>query len=263
MEATVSVVLFDRNKTALTHEVTEAAHAYLDQRGCKPLETEVWMGGKWIADLGGVLCPTQTELIDLRLLPRRPTGKAPVEKRHAWHDLYMPLIRLFTVLVEVKTARGDFRSDDKWKRDLPADLAYLAYPKGMIVQHEWPDGWGILQYDDATKWVKCLRPPTVRTTDIQQQLKVVLQTALRCDHRVRYAGDRETQKHWRSETNELVNRERLQKSMRAVTAIAHGRYESVAGVLQQYGIKNLTPDDIQHLEKLWNIKGPHCQEAGS
>ena len=37
----------DRNKTALTKHVTAAAIAYLDERGCKPIETEVAVEPGW------------------------------------------------------------------------------------------------------------------------------------------------------------------------------------------------------------------------
>src|ERR1039458_5691991 len=103
----------DRNKTKLTHDVTNAAHFYLDERGFKPLETEVAVTNRWVADLCGVTSPTQTELIKLGLLSRSPTWKAPRWKRDAWYKMLMALLDIMTCLVEVKTSRSDFNHDKK------------------------------------------------------------------------------------------------------------------------------------------------------
>jgi hypothetical protein len=66
----------DRNKTELTQNVTRIASLWLNRKGFKPVETEVcveWRHKKaWIADVAGVIAPTQTELIDLKLIRRPP-----------------------------------------------------------------------------------------------------------------------------------------------------------------------------------------------
>jgi hypothetical protein len=62
----------DRNKSPITHEVTDAVAVWLDAHGFKPVETEVPMVAGWVADLAAVICPTQTELIALQLIKRPP-----------------------------------------------------------------------------------------------------------------------------------------------------------------------------------------------
>lgn len=62
----------DYNKTAITKTITAAALTYLDERGCKPIETEVLAAAGWISDLAAVVCPTITELTLLKLIKRKP-----------------------------------------------------------------------------------------------------------------------------------------------------------------------------------------------
>lgn len=187
----------DRNKTEITKDVTAAAIAYLDERGCKPIETEIWVSSdpSWIADVAGVLSATQTELIMLKLLKRRPEYRSPGYE--AWHEIYMSLIRLMTVLVEVKTSRSDFRGDKKWTRPIPTDLAYLALARGIARPDEFPVGWGILEYHEGV--LRCLRPPAPRVSTLQERLHVILQVAMRRDNVTRYERMRAFQRAERSE----------------------------------------------------------------
>jgi len=75
--------LFDRNKTDLTHAVTQAAMTWLDERGFKPVETEVEIARGWVADLASAIFPTPTELINLKLIPHRPDWEAEDEIQEA------------------------------------------------------------------------------------------------------------------------------------------------------------------------------------
>lgn len=138
----------DLNKTALTHEVTRDTIAWLRERGFKPVETEVQITDGWVADIAGVIVPSRSELAPLRLLPNKPAYSSGGNyKQSAWEKDAGALLRPYTCLVEVKTSRADFLRDHKWSSQRLTDLSYLAVPKGLIDQKEWPEGWGILEFD--------------------------------------------------------------------------------------------------------------------
>jgi len=133
----------DRNKTALTHRVTATASAYLYALGCKPVETEVFIRRKWVADVASYWYPTHTEFKKLRLERLARHIIAPDISRANWKDWWPRVYGdgPFTVLVEVKTTRGDYTKDKrKWNTEAkPAHFCFLAYPKGMV--EEVPKGW--------------------------------------------------------------------------------------------------------------------------
>lgn len=145
----------DRNKSDLTKQVTAAALMYLDERGCKPIETEVGVASGWVADIAAVLDPTITELVALKLLKRQPRYGCPGYKE--WDTQVRQVHRFMTALVEVKVSRSDFSGDQKWTLPLPTNLAYLAFPKGLITESEYPAGWGLLEYSIETDCVRCRR----------------------------------------------------------------------------------------------------------
>lgn len=62
----------DRNKTATTHRVTRAAAQWLSTHGFKLVEREVGVALGWQADLAGTVELTQTEAVNLKLVPRPP-----------------------------------------------------------------------------------------------------------------------------------------------------------------------------------------------
>ena len=102
----------DQNKTELTKQITAATCFWLDERGCKPVETEVSVACGWIADIASVICPSNTELQELKqsaVLEVEQTSRAgSVEAEVA------AMACMMTVIVEVKTSRGDFLGDKKW-----------------------------------------------------------------------------------------------------------------------------------------------------
>ena len=197
----------DLNKSIVTHQVTDAAALWLDGHGFKPVETEVpmpWYSetkSGWIADLAAVIQPTQTELIELKLIPRKPRWpgsakwtEAHREKEDRWQEVADLCLRFMTCLVEVKTSRADFRSDHKWRTEPPADLAFLAVPKGLLKPEEWPTGWGILEWTGGSA-IAYRRRPEPRVIPVDRQLRTTLSIAVRRDHHTRYARMRE----WRQE----------------------------------------------------------------
>lgn len=248
----------DRNKTGLTHDVTAVAASWLDLHGFKPIETEVPLCLGWCSDLAAVITPTQTELIDLKLLRRKPRWtwnrkRYEVDDSDAasWQAEYKALDRVMTCCVEVKTSRGDFRRDKKWTFALPTDMAYLAAPKGLTQPEEWPKGWGILEFESDV--IHQLRPPTPGVTTTEQQLGIVLSIALRRDHNTRYERIRELQKSERIEDGEQRAITRTGDIARLVLSVAHAEYESVERTLERYRRTNLPPWVMEPLKKLYGV----------
>lgn len=263
-------MLADRNKSSLTHDVTEAAHQWLDNHGFKPVETEVYCGhdhGKgWYADIAAVIAPTQTELIELKYIPRPPRyeyGKNKNndtyrERRDAWEALLRPIHRTMTCLVEVKTSRADFRGDWKWKVVPPTDVAYLAVPPGMVKDVEVPEGWGILELRGDL--VCQIKRPVPREATLRQHFTVVYNIAVRRDHRTRYADQRESQKRERIEDAERISIDRMDSVIAAVRDIAAGHYRynkepipSIEDVLSYHRIRNSSKRSRQLLGELFGI----------
>jgi hypothetical protein len=248
-------MIADRNKSELTHKVTDATYQWLDIHGFKPVETEVQVTNYWIADLAGVIVPTQTELIEMKMLARRPKYNSLGEAE--WRTARKLLTRRMTCLVEVKTSRSDFIGDKKWKLTPPTDLAYLAVPPGMLKDEEWPVGWGILELRDSCMVQK--RIPVPRVASVEECLDVVYQIGIRRDHRTRYAEHRQEQKEWRVQNGEIQTNHRIGKIINAIDDIlrGHTKYSTepitnVQQALERYGIKNVHGG---HLEKLANIFG--------
>lgn len=275
----------DLNKTELTCKVTTAVGLWLDAHGFKPVETEVPMPMVaademgWIADVAAVIHPTQTELIELKMLPRRPRfHRDPAgvddseqlqliempdeleyeslmgtedEQTPLWLDQCSALTRFMTCLVEVKTTRADFRGDRKWLATPPADLAYVAVPKGLLRVDEWPDGWGVLEWTEDG--VRQLRTPQPRQTTLEHQFAITLAIAIRRDHHTRYARLREEQRTHRERHGEeriITNIARLAK---AVLRIARGENDSVEVNLIFAGINKPPSRLVEQLRELWGI----------
>ena len=263
----------DLNKSPLTCDVTSAVALWLDGMGFKPVETEVGMPWVvenekgWIADLAGVIFPTQTELINLKLLSRSPKyylsngffGNPDEEYKPnpaytEWAKERDTKQRLMTCLVEVKTTRADFLGDRKWNLPLPTDLAYLAYPKGLVDHSEWPAGWGILEFHDNS--IRQRRFPFPGQTTSEQQRDVILSIAVRRDHHTRYARHREFNREHRERDKQEKIQTHLGRMTRAIFSIVEGKRGSVKECLEWHGVKNLDEWMIKELEPLWGIKKP-------
>jgi len=166
----------DLNKSPLTHQVTKAALEWLTEKGFKPVQTEVKVTSKWVADIASVIVPTRTELQDLKLIPRPPHWQEK-DARQDWYENAKAMIQTYTCLVEVKTTRADFLKDHKWNSPQPTNLAYLASQKGLISPEEWPAGWGILEFN--AERVRCLRPAVLSLVSMESQRDTVLNIAMR------------------------------------------------------------------------------------
>lgn len=235
--------MIDRNKTPLTHLVTQRAVFWLDRVGFKPVETEVGVAEHWVADVAGVCTPTTTELIELRLLksspkfPREKSGRdwqlpptpehearvaAWQVKQAAWEAARDALPKLLTASVEVKTSVNDFKRDDKWERPWPTNLCYLAMPTGLIPQDRWPKGWGIILTSADGQRLLRVFPGELRESPTERQRDVVLALAVRRDHATRYQRMRDVQKKLRIDQNEGKSLTRMTDAIRFVMAVAGG-----------------------------------------
>ncbi len=260
----------DLNKSPLTCDVTSAVALWLDGMGFKPVETEVPMPRPavdekwWIADLAGVIFPTQTELINLKMLARapkyyldnrfigNPDGEwIPNPAFEEWRKERDAKQRLMTCLVEVKTTRADFLGDRKWNLALPTDLAYLAVPRGLVVPSEWPVGWGILEFHDGE--IRQKRFPFPGQTTSEQQRDVILSIAIRRDHHTRYARHREFMREHREREKQEKVSSHLRKVTSAVFDILEGKRGGVKECLEYRGIKNAENWTIKELEPLWEL----------
>ncbi len=167
-----SIHMKDLNKSRLTENVTQAVIVWLKEKGFKPVQTEVRITNGWVADIASILRPTQTELLDLKLIRKPPKWSPETRKDVAeWSaDVREMKRQIFTSLVEVKTSRNDFISDHKWDLPQPTNLAYLAVPKGLISEGEWPVGWGILEFSDdlirARRWARQVNSPPELQRDV-------------------------------------------------------------------------------------------------
>ncbi len=246
----------DRNKTELTHIVTNAVYGWLDERGCKPIETEVPVQHGWVADIASMVSPTLTELVNLKLLKRRPKWNQPGYRE--WWDVAkqrQQSLGLLTVLVEVKTSRSDFSGDKKWTLPVPTHLAYLAVPQGLVID-EVPKGWGLLEYSPAGKTVTCRVVPEVMNVTVEQQLAVVHGVAVRRDHHTRYERHRAFQKELTVTRNESISRTRVVSAMSAMKSIVRGEHGSVKAALEYYGIRHFPEYALLGLEELWERAKP-------
>lgn len=246
--------MLDRNKSRLTHDVTRAVASWMDGRGMKPVETEVYIQGGWCADLAASFAPTQTELIEMRLIARKPPWKAPKEKQDAWEASCYALLRLMVVVVEVKTSRADYSKDKKWKITNPVDLCYVAIPSGMVREEEYPEGWGVLAYlSDGS--IRCVRNPTPAVSTIERRMNVIYQIAIRRDHHTRHKRMREYNQKQRMDDCESKSIERIGSIARVLISIARGENESVEGCLKRlrYDIPKMPAYVMETLQELWGV----------
>lgn len=187
----------DRNKTDLTHRVTAVAAAYLKTRGfC--LESEVPVREGWIADLAGFCYPTPTEIKNLQL---KKIGEI-ISDAYDCELLYFKYGHFFTAVVEVKTSKSDFSGDKKFDgRIFPANLCYIAYPKGLI--EDIPEGWmGLETSEDGErllrlKWSSRISH-FIHSIHQGNTIDFVAAIAKRIEYRTRFAQQRAWLKAYRA-----------------------------------------------------------------
>jgi len=187
----------DRNKTTMTHNVTSLAMIYLENRGFKPIETEVCIDGYGIADVASFVYPTPTEVKKLRLANQKRFGLTDTSCYQEISFRYGPML---TAVVEVKTSRADFLKDkDKFKLH-PAHLCYLAYQKGILDKNELPLGWLGLEVNSTGTGLlrRHWNHPTVHPQHPGVIAEFLASLAIRADNRVRYSRNRLIMKMYRA-----------------------------------------------------------------
>jgi len=191
----------DANKSPLTHKITALASKYMECLGCKPIETEVPIGEKWVADLASYTYATMFELKHSKIFksPLFSALNIPVDRdldyaRRDW--MYQTLQGPITVAVEVKISQNDFVRDNKnkFKRVPLANLNFIAYPKRMddYVERRMMDEqfkcWGRLVCSDRGYRMMRVIPPRMFTvTTLENKIALVSQVGIRRHHRTAYA----------------------------------------------------------------------------
>lgn len=227
----------DRSKTELTQNITRNVSLWLDGKGFKPVETEVYVGDRWIADVAGVGLPTQTEMIDLKLIKRAPRYRSEADqpKFEEWRAAMAAIPGRLMALVEVKTSWGDYRGDRKWTAERPAHLCYVAIPEGMVHPDDWPAGWGVILFSQEGTTIRKVHPPEIASVAVEQQLNFLTNLAVARDHVTRHARIREFQKTIRISDGERKVVARVASAISAVRDIMKGK--SIEQALEYHGIK--------------------------
>lgn len=240
----------DCNKTDLTRQITDAASRWLDEKGFKPVETEVYAARGWIADLAAVGSLTRTEAVKLKVIPKAPKHSTDWrERQNAWEAMYQSLPRLVSTIVEVKVSKSDFTGDRKWGREPVANLMYVAMPPGLRERVDVPPPWGILQ--QVGDQVRCMRPAILTPVPVEQTLWVTHSIAVRRDHFTRYARFREFDRQARQQRGEETTVARVSTICRAVLGLATGRYRTVDEALGSCYVRVKVPGYVRkELEKL-------------
>lgn len=197
----------DRNKTEATHAATAAAVSWLDGLGCKPTETEVGVGGGWIADLASVWSPTMTEAKRSKLL-----GIVPPDVQANSHEKLAYLYRRhggrLTIVIEVKTSRADYLRDNGRKYAIypkraqlpePAHLCIIAGNDEVFGNDIAPDRWGRLILSRDLMSVRKFDGGWKLNAVFPGQIEdLIYGIAERRDHHTRYASIRRWMKSYRA-----------------------------------------------------------------
>jgi hypothetical protein len=270
----------DRNKTLGTRKITASVMVWMDNLGFKPVETEVQLCAGWQCDIAGVIDPTRSEAVAMKLIPRNANWKdwqkdsvAADEKARAHESAYAALPSPITTLVEVKATLSDLKGDRKWEGSSPADLSFLAVPEKLVaaaVSLVTNPHWGLIRVTE--RGCRVIRWPVISSVTIEQRLATVYSIAVKRDHRTRYRALRESEKQARATKNkEKVTPDRWSEIARVVTIIAPGgragvfAYESVQHVLSSKRIGWLPVSVVEQLQELWGIaaigEGPNAMSG--
>lgn len=227
----------DQNKTKLTLDVTLAASNWLKDIGAKPIEAEVAINRRWIADLAAMWSPTRTEAQKQKLIPAklpwRSTGsRARSLEREA---AYRAIPHDMCIVHEVKVTRADFRRDHKWNKASPADMRMLSIVPGIVKEEEWPLGWWVIVHDGTTGAVsKVVKRAAITPVTVEQRFRVLMQLAVRRHNRTEYAFMKDLMRHQNDSDNDRINRTRYASMARLMSAIYTGKHESVENCVTRY-----------------------------
>lgn len=233
----------DRNKTELTLRVTEAASSWLLGLGAKAIETEVFAGKGWVADLAAFWIPTPTEAIESKIISKKPKyyyGDDPFKTKLSddeyarWKAQYESLPTHITIVHEVKTSRQDFKRDDKFTRPPVADMQVLSFSRGILSGDEFPAGWWVLEHADTGKLLAVRQRGVLNNVSIQQRLGLIGCIADRRHNRTANAFFKEIQKRHSIDSMDRKIQSRVSGCMRAVLSILKGEYPTVEITLERH-----------------------------
>lgn len=262
----------DKNKSSLTHKITAGVQTYLDERGFKPIETEVPVANEWVADVASVTVPTETELQKMKLVGPCPHHQwsgpngwkqtLPIfqQKYAAWKQTVDALPNMITAVVEIKTTKADFQRDDKWTRSSPANLRYIAIPSGMLTRSEFPVGWWVLEFGVKGKLLRVAQKGNLDIVRVEDQLNVVHAIAIRRDHRTRYEWLRGIRKQFNARQTEQKQHYRVEKIASAMLDVINGggpllKHNTPEACFDFHRIKfsSLSQHTREEIRKLWGI----------
>ena len=249
----------DRNKTDVTLAVTEALVGWMARRGMKPIETEVPVARRWIADAAALWDPTHTEINKARL----PLPPPATPARKTWDHVPMPFPSGLTVVGEVKVSRSDFTGDKKWAREPVANLQVLSIVKGIIEPEQYPPGWWVLIHAPAGRLMKVAQRTPAHVVDDLVRFETARSIGER--HFNRHNGQffRDLQKRHREQHAEQRMRWRFADALRAVFDIASGErtIEEATRYLSRRDSRGLSAHDQRRLEQIAG-KLPELKEVG-
>ena len=258
----------ERNMTDLTLRVRASAAAWLDRIGVKPIETEVPVAPSWIADLAGLWRPTCTELQNAKIIPRAPSynfrmgtaaAKRYTEGRKRTYDAYEAIaeLGLLTIVVEVKTSRGDFRGDPKWSKPLPASLCVLAITTDAMRDGEAPEGWHVITCSPETgKTTRIIGGGRIIPQPSDNRLIVAENVAVRQDHRARHKAIRKLQSQVGVTRTRQNQQRRLSTAIRIVQSVAFGEKtaeEAIDYYAAHWESRRIPSWDMERLQQLQGI----------
>ncbi len=166
--------------------------------------------------------------------------------------------QIFTSLVEVKASRNDFISDHKWDLPQPTNLAYLAAPKGLISEGEWPVGWGILEFCDGLIRVRRWASPVNSPPELQRD--VIFEVLMRLFHTTDpYTV---TQRANTREDGDRFKAQRLSETIAGICSIVESRQPDfeLAMAFSKLPRVKLTKPELKRLKLLHGL-GQHIYDT--
>jgi len=233
----------EANKSPLTHAITSGVQTYLKDKGFKPIETEVPVEPGWVADVASVIVPTNTELQNMKLVPRKPAWPSYVrtneenwwnnevntkirqkheEKMKEWKAKVDAIPAPLTALVEVKTTRSDWYGDPKWNKSSPTNLRYLAIPAGLLKRPEFPQGWFVLEFNVEGRLLRVAQEGIVSSIDAEKRMWTIHEIALKRHHRTEAVWMRSVMKRFNARQTEYKQDYRVGNVIRALVDVLHG-----------------------------------------
>jgi len=264
----------DFNQSELHNKIKAEAMNWFLAHGFKPIEFEVAIRKKWVADIVGAIQPSTTECIKLKFIKPRPKFVCGLdywklegeERKQAEEDRNKLLedhrqrynvwfketenfvYKNYTMVAEVKAFRSDFTKDINTKfKQTPAHMNFLAYEKGIIKKEEIPDGWFGLEHIGEERFK--YHPGRIVYNEMDTQYDIVYNLSMRMHNAYHYAHMNERIKQQRSNDVERQNHYKVSRIISAVVDSIENGFddESVEATLKSHGIKNVKDYDLKKI----------------